>query len=641
MKFYTITLKGVRNFDEKTIEFGDGLNIVCGPNESGKSTILDSVLYCITGMEDVPTLVGWDAEYSCIDLKYKTDIGHVYTLSRTLYPDKKSRLENTTIVENPESISAIIEDHFGSSDRVVLENSSFVRHNEMEILRKMDSKEVIKRQMQLALTGTAQRTTEEVIKILEDSIEDVKVSVEKLEYAQEDVEWRMKPYDTVEDEYSKLATRLEVYKGDLEGYQTKYDVYTTRLDYENLFRDIEETQKKLEHIEDIEGYIAAIPFDEVEKIEELQKETQRIEEGMESLTLLIREREDELGKLRLGRNGEGKGLLKWFSSLFGGQKKKEDIDKRVCTLEEELRNFRRDFYELEKKLEDIRGAQKNLINTVGEYKGKGLDYLTKTKEAYTKEIDDLLRGLTREEVILLLSQKREDADRLRSTIFRLSPELLERDVKEVCREKEKLAERIEILKKEIEDSEVELSNVLRRKREKERIQRESNALNAQKNDLSIRKAIDEIVLNTLHSVYAELKDLFIPQLEEKTSRIMDKITRGKYRMISIRREDLEISVKLQDKSVTIRSLSQGTKDQLYFAMRIALSDLLSGGSNLQLLFDESFYTSDKKRLEETITVLKEIAINTQVILFTHNEDFLEHGNPIILKPGKEDSQQLY
>ena len=641
MKFYTITLKGIRNFDEKTIEFGDGLNIVCGPNESGKSTILDSVLYCITGMEVVPTLVGWDAEYSCIDLKYKTDTGHVYTLSRTLYPDKKSRLENTTIVENPESISAIIEDHFGSSDRVVLENSSFVRHNEMEILRKMDSKEVIKRQMQLALTGTAQRTTEEVIKILEDSIEDVKVSVEKLEYAQEDIQWRMKPYTTVEDEYSKLATRLEVYKGDLEGYQTKYDVYTTRLDYETLFRDIEETQKKLEHIEDIEGYIAAIPFDEVEEIEGLQKETQRIEEGMESLTFLIREREDELGKLRLGRNGEGKGLLKWFSSLFGGQKKKEDIDKRVCTLEEELRDFRRDFYELERKLEDIRGAQKNLINTVGEYKGKGLDYLTKTKEAYTKEIDDLLQGLTREEVILLLSQKREDADRLRSTIFRVSPELLERDVNEVCREKEKVAEKIGILRKEIEDSEEELSNVLRRKREKERIQRESNALNAQKSDLSTRKAVDEIVLNTLHSVYTELKDLFIPQLEEKTSRIMHKITRGKYKTISIRRVDLEVSVKLQDKSVNIRSLSQGTKDQLYFAMRIALSDLLSGGRNLPLLFDESFYTSDKKRLEETFTVLKEITENTQVILFTHNENFLEHGNPIILESESEDSPQLY
>ena len=641
MKFYTITLKGIRNFDEKTIEFGDGLNIVCGPNESGKSTILDAALYCITGIEDVPTLVGWDAEYSCIDLEYKTDTGHVYTLSRTLYPEEKSRLENTTIVENPESISAIVEDHFGSSDRVVLENSSFVRHNEMEILRKMDSKEVIKRQMQLALTGTAQRTTEEVIKILEDSIEDVRESVKKLEYAQDDVQWRMKPYATVEDEYLKLATRLEVYRGDLGGYQAKYDVYSTRLDYETLFTDIEETQKKVEHIEDIEGYIAAIPFDEVEKIEELQKETQRIGEGMESLTLLIREREDELGKLRLGRNGEGKRFLKWFSSLFGRQKKKEDIDKRVCTLEEELKNFRRDFYELERKLEDIRVAQKNIINRVGEYKGKGLDYLTRTKEAYTKEIDDILQGLTREEVVTLLSQKREDADRLRSTIFRLSPELLERDVMEVCREKEKLEEKIGILKKEIEDSEEELKDVLRRKREKERIQRESNALNAQKDDLSIGKAIDEIVLNTLHSVYAELKDLFIPQLEEKTSKILHKITRGKYKTISIRREDLEISVKLQDKSVNIRSLSQGTKDQLYFAMRIALSDLLSGGRNLPLLFDESFYTSDEKRLEETFTVLKEIAINTQVILFTHNENFLEHGNPIILESGKEDSPQLY
>jgi uncharacterized protein YhaN len=105
--------------------------------------------------------------------------------------------------------------------------------------------------------------------------------------------------------------------------------------------------------------------------------------------------------------------------------------------------------------------------------------------------------------------------------------------------------------------------------------------------------------------------------------------------MSIRRVDLDILIGLPDRTVEVTSLSQGTKDQLHLSLRIALSELLSGGRNLPLLFDESFYTSDEKRLNETFAVLKDIARTTQVILFTHNEDFLQHGNPIILESAED------
>ncbi|MBU7046125.1 MAG: AAA family ATPase [Theionarchaea archaeon] len=76
MRFLSITLKNVRNFRDKTIEFRDGLNIVCGPNESGKSTILDSLLYAVAGeIEDVSSLRRWKSEDTSIYLRYKTDTG--------------------------------------------------------------------------------------------------------------------------------------------------------------------------------------------------------------------------------------------------------------------------------------------------------------------------------------------------------------------------------------------------------------------------------------------------------------------------------------------------------------------------------------------------------------------------------------
>ncbi|NLX87690.1 MAG: hypothetical protein GXY97_11175 [Clostridiales bacterium] len=63
-------------------------------------------------------------------------------------------------------------------------------------------------------------------------------------------------------------------------------------------------------------------------------------------------------------------------------------------------------------------------------------------------------------------------------------------------------------------------------------------------------------------------------------------------------------------------LSGGTVDQLYFALRIAASDLVSGGSKLPLFLDDSFVQYDRRRLENVMGYLLEEAKERQIILFT-------------------------
>ncbi len=632
MKFLTITLKGVRNFHEKTIEFQDGLNIVCGPNESGKTTILDSLLFCITGdPRELNSLIQWKAEHSSINVQYETETTQVYTLTRTLFPEQEAKLENTVIMEDPDAISTMLREHFGSTNKMILENSSVVKHNEMEVLRKMDSKEIVKDQMQVALSGNVERSTEDVIRVLERSIADLDLSLREVEYKRENLERRLNPYTGIDEEYSNLTNKIKVYQDDLEDYQGKYEAYTSRILYGDLTRDIKETCKRLEHIEDIESYSAAIPFGEVAEIETLQMELKRKEEGMESLISLIKEREKELGKYQKG------GFFTWVKSLFG---KDVHAEKRISTQEDLLRSYKEDQYKLEREAEEIRARIKELNNQTSSYKGMRPEELNHIKERNQRKVEELLQGLTKEELVNLIYKKQDDADKLRSAIFREHPELLEKDDQQIHHEKGYLEGKVGILEKESEDTQLMLEDVTRRKQEKDRIQGELNRVNAQKEELDTKKAVDQLVLDTIRSVYTDLKDLFIPQLEEKTGQILQKITRGKYSKISIRREDLAIFVEVPDRMLNIALLSQGTKDQLYFSLRIALSELLSGGRNLPLLFDESFYTSDEKRLKETIAVLQEIAQNTQVILFTHNEDFLEYGTPIMLTPERE-FHQLY
>jgi DNA repair exonuclease SbcCD ATPase subunit len=630
-------LRGIRNFDERIIRFDNGLNIVCGPNESGKSTIVDSLLYAVTDdIEDVTSLRKWNTGYSRIDLQYETDTKHNYTVSRIIYPEKKSKLEDSTIVEDPETISRMLQEHFGTINRAIFENSSVVKHNEMEILRKMDSKQIIREQIQVALTGTAERSTEEVMKYLEKNIDSLEKSLRDVLYQKEACEQKMRPYTGIDEEYSRLNEKIAVYQKDLKEYQKKHELYTSRILYKDLMRDIKEIKKRIEQVEDKESYIAALPFEQVAKVETHQKERSRLNEGMEGLVSIIKEREAEKRKMEQDLEKEQKGgITKWLGSLFGRSKKREEKEKKIAALEEILRRDRRDFHEMERAHEDKRAAIKNLNLEIGSYRGKGLAYLDSMKELYQRQIEELLQGHTKEEFKNAASRKQQDADKLRSVMFRTYPDLLEKDLEETHREKRDVEEKIRMLQEEIDRAKIELENIQKKKEEKDRIQRSLNALNAQKMDLETKKGVDELTLETIQSVYADLKNLFIPQLEEKAGRILNQITRGKYQRMSIQREDLDIQVGLPDRTVTVTSLSQGTKDQLHLSLRIALSELLSGGRNLPLLFDESFYTSDEKRLNETFGVLKDIARTTQVILFTHNEDFLQHGNPIILESAED------
>lgn len=628
MRFLSITLKNVRNFRDKTIEFRDGLNIVCGPNESGKSTILDSLLYAVAGeIEDVLSLRRWKSEDTSIHLRYKIDTGETYTISRTISPEMKCRLENFIILEDPEAILSILKNHFGSTQKVILESSAIVRHNQMEILRKMDSREIVKEQMKAALTGS-ETSTDEVILMLQARLDEYQESLRDLDYRIENCKGNLVPYVGVDEVYESLTSKIRVYREDVKTRQKEHDMHTKKLLYSNTAGDIEEIQKRLEEIEDIESYRDALPLDKVKKIEELENERRRLEDGMESLISLIKEREEELVQIR--KESDEKGFFSWVTSLFSKSREKKDKEKRAFTIEEVLKGYRRDFYELERKIEDIRIEKNDFINQIPNYKGMGLEYCHKVNDEYQRRIEELLKGSTKEELVRSLLRKREDADRLRASVFMEYPHLLDMDDSDVITERGNLEEMISMLKQEKEDSDMKLESVTIRKQEKERIQRELTALEAQNLEIKTRNEVDQVVLDTINEIYGELKDLFIPQLEEKAGKILQRITRGKYKRILIGREDLGIKVELPDQLIDMKLLSQGTKDQLYFSLRIGLSELLSGGRNLPLLFDESFYTSDEKRLKETFAILEEIASNTQVILFTHKEDFLKYGNPIVL-----------
>lgn len=75
-------------------------------------------------------------------------------------------------------------------------------------------------------------------------------------------------------------------------------------------------------------------------------------------------------------------------------------------------------------------------------------------------------------------------------------------------------------------------------------------------------------------------------------------------------------------------LSQGARDQLQLAVRLALADLLAGAVPLPLFFDDPFVHFDPERLEHLRVALERLSASRQWVLLTHRADLASWGAPV-------------
>ena len=103
------------------------------------------------------------------------------------------------------------------------------------------------------------------------------------------------------------------------------------------------------------------------------------------------------------------------------------------------------------------------------------------------------------------------------------------------------------------------------------------------------------------------------QICERTSNILAELTNGTYHQVMFNK-DLQMGVASQQRYIPVEQLSRGTMEQVYFALRMAVGDILCSQEPLPVIFDDVFVMYDEKRLMETLQWL--IAHKQQVLLFT-------------------------
>ncbi|MBH1942118.1 AAA family ATPase [Mobilitalea sibirica] len=127
----------------------------------------------------------------------------------------------------------------------------------------------------------------------------------------------------------------------------------------------------------------------------------------------------------------------------------------------------------------------------------------------------------------------------------------------------------------------------------------------------------KLALATIQELSTDIHDSFGIQLNKAVSDIIGDITNEKYTDLKID-EKLEVKAGWNGNYIILDRLSAGTMDQIYFALRIAVADLLLGKNEMPLILDDSFALYDDNRVKYA---LMQIADRKQILLFScHNRE---------------------
>jgi DNA repair exonuclease SbcCD ATPase subunit len=127
-----------------------------------------------------------------------------------------------------------------------------------------------------------------------------------------------------------------------------------------------------------------------------------------------------------------------------------------------------------------------------------------------------------------------------------------------------------------------------------------------------------LAVETLKEANSELQTRFSPLLSETAGRIIRRLTDGRYEKLTFDKT-LDANAKTADETVSrnILSLSAGTADQIYLALRLAVCALVLPKENpCPLILDDALTNFDDTRAQLALDYLKEAARERQILLFT-------------------------
>ena len=186
---------------------------------------------------------------------------------------------------------------------------------------------------------------------------------------------------------------------------------------------------------------------------------------------------------------------------------------------------------------------------------------------------------------------------------------------ELLKEIDKKETRIQTINFNLHAIRLEIKMLQEKEENLSSIQEEIDDLNAEREELHQLNNAYNLAKECLDEAYNEVKSNISPKFIESLSSIIKKISNDRYNNVQFN-DETGLKVEIENgKYIPASRLSVGTVDQMYLSLRLSALDEISK-ENLPIILDEAFAYFDNERLRSMLRYLDMNYGNTQVIIFT-------------------------
>lgn len=138
------------------------------------------------------------------------------------------------------------------------------------------------------------------------------------------------------------------------------------------------------------------------------------------------------------------------------------------------------------------------------------------------------------------------------------------------------------------------------------IESERDVIREKKTSLEKKYEAYVLAYDVLSEASSSLRKRISPALSRRSGEMMKKFTDGKYTSIGVS-DALGLSFTFEDGGTMtthdVSSLSRGTQDVAYLALRMSLMEILGKNGTVPMIFDETFASLDDERLKNVLRAL--------------------------------------
>lgn len=667
-----INIKTFGGIENKTYNFSDGLNVLFGANESGKSTVIAFIKYIFYGISgrksEFKRYVPLSGEPMCGSITVCGD-NCEYEIFRT---SKGAKAKQISVVNkvNGDVMSADFAQNIGknlfSLGEDAFLNTLFVSNISSKISG--GDGEISARLSNLAQSGDENTSQEKICKKIDEDILNLSSPKRKnaviptLETELSNLDERLYKANEnsgksvlLEEKFAKIKSALE--KAEEEKEKLEHEKNIARLSengarIEKLQNEIKFSQDELNRLNDEFSSFDMSVYDGIKNISE-EEETRFLSEKDDNFSarlMILGERRKNLSS----------GKKTWFALLIASLAMIAVfafVMPVLCIAAailgvvsaylyisngKKLNETSEEFDKTEKQKEENEAFGANFLKKVNLL--SKADYISK-KNAYTAVLSqrEVLKAKINSAQGTLLSKQNEleslsdallkeygetEKDALFEKLKSAKPTVSQADAEKLVKEK---SGEIANLTRELNKTEFEIYSVKTGTDDvlslEEQIENTKSALKEKRAELEIITSAKEIFEYAVSSQQSN----FAPSLAKKVSGIFSQITNGAHSDVLIDKT-FGARYKKDGGYADETILSKGALDQLYFALRFGIIDMINE-KNAPVFLDDAFSQYDDLRFKTVFSYLSDYAKHTQVIISAcrENEIYQNTDNINIIK----------